>query len=155
MYIEDWEKLHINNKGQLSCTMFLANYGSLDLYDEDMEKIFIIDHEQLQYDKNAGWTLIGITEKTDGSLLDHKYFCIHDDLFDIIQSTHQDNNIMLKFISNEQSENEPQCEVTEIVMTRSKIRRGLLTRNQPIIIFIERGRKFQLAIGKNNLMTSG
>ena len=33
--------------------------------DEDVEKIFIIDHEQLQSDKNAGWTLIGIPEKPD------------------------------------------------------------------------------------------
>ena len=38
LYIEDWEKLIINNKSQLSCTMFFAKYGSLALYDEDMEK---------------------------------------------------------------------------------------------------------------------
>ena len=66
-----------------------------------MEKIFIIDHEQLQYDKNFGCNLIGIPEKPDGNFLDREYFCIRDYLFDIIQSTHQDNNIMLKFISNE------------------------------------------------------
>ena len=47
-------------------------------------------------------------------MLDHEYFCIHDDLFDRIQSTNQDNNSMLKFISNEPNENESQCEVTEI-----------------------------------------
>ena len=87
-YIEDWEKLNINNKNQLSCTMFFEKYGSLALYDEDLEKIFIIDHEQLQFDKNAGWILIGIPEKPDGTLSDHDYFCIHDDICDIIQSTH-------------------------------------------------------------------
>ena len=70
--------------------MFLAKYGSLDLYDEDTEKRFIIDHEQLQFDKADGWTLIGIPEKEDGSLSDHEYFCIHDDLFDRIKSTDQD-----------------------------------------------------------------
>ena len=32
----------------------------------------------------------GIPEKEDGSLSDHEYFCIHDDQFDIIQSTFQD-----------------------------------------------------------------
>ena len=65
-----------------------------------MGKIFIIDHEQLQCDKNAGCALIGIPEKPGGTLVDHEYFCIHYDLFDRIQSTHQNNNIMLKFISN-------------------------------------------------------
>ena len=54
------------------------------------EKIFNIDHEQLQFDKTDGWNLIGIPEKEDGSLSDHEYFCIHDDLFDIIESTDQD-----------------------------------------------------------------
>ena len=28
----------MKKKSQLSCTMFLAKYGSLDIYDEDMEK---------------------------------------------------------------------------------------------------------------------
>ena len=51
LYTEDWGKNNIKNKSQLSRTMFLAKYGSLDLYDEDLEKLFIIDHEQLQYDK--------------------------------------------------------------------------------------------------------
>ena len=44
----------------------------------------------------------------------HDYFCIHYDIFDIIQSTLQDNNIMLNFISNEPNENEYQCEVIAI-----------------------------------------
>ena len=78
--------------------MLLEEYGSLDMYDKDMEKIFIIDHEQLQFDKNAGWTLIGINNKPDGSLYVHETFCIHDDLFYRIQSTCQDKNIMLKII---------------------------------------------------------
>ena len=93
---------------------FFAKYDSMDLYDEDLENIFIIDHEQLKYDKNSGLTLIGITEKPDGTMVDHEYFCIHGDLFDIIKSTHQDNNIILKFISNESNENESQCGTTKI-----------------------------------------
>ena len=32
------------------------------MYDEDMEKIFIIDHKQIQFGKNYGWLLIIITE---------------------------------------------------------------------------------------------
>ena len=94
MCIEEWEKTHIKNKSQVSKTMFLAKYGSLDLYDEDLEKIFIIDHEKLQFDKTDGWTLIGIPEKEYGTLSDHEYFCIHDDLFDRIKSTHQDQNFL-------------------------------------------------------------
>ena len=47
MYIEEWEYKHIKNKIQVSKTMFLEKYGSLDLYDEDLEKRIIIEHEQL------------------------------------------------------------------------------------------------------------
>ena len=38
VYIEEWEKTNINNKSQVSKSIFLAKYDSLDLYDEDMEK---------------------------------------------------------------------------------------------------------------------
>ena len=37
-YIEKWEKMHIKNKSQVSKATFLARYGSLDLYDEDMKR---------------------------------------------------------------------------------------------------------------------
>ena len=74
--------------------MFLANYGSLALYADNMEKIFIIDHKQLKFDKKGGWDLFGIVNKSDGTLYDHETFFIHDDLFDRIESTHQDKNIM-------------------------------------------------------------
>ena len=86
-------------------TLFLGKYGSLALYYEYPGKRFIIDHEQLKFEKNDGEKLIGIPEKLDGSLSDHEYFFIHDDLFDRIKSPHQDNNILLKFISNEPNEN--------------------------------------------------
>ena len=45
---------------------------------------------------------------------DHEYFCIHDDIFDRIQSTHQDRNILCRFISNKPNEYESQSEATEI-----------------------------------------
>ena len=51
LYIEDWEKLNIKNKSQLSKAMFFAKYGSLDLNDEHLKKTFIIDHKTLQSDK--------------------------------------------------------------------------------------------------------
>ena len=31
--------------------MFISKYGSLDIYDEDGKKIFIIDNEELQFEK--------------------------------------------------------------------------------------------------------
>ena len=74
MYIEEWEKLHINSKSQIPKATFLAKYGSLALYDEYTKNILIIDHEQLQFDKTDGWTLIGIPEKEDGTFSDHEYF---------------------------------------------------------------------------------
>ena len=49
----------------------MYHVGILALYDEDLNKIFIIDHEQLQFDKNDGWTLIGIPEKPDGTFSNH------------------------------------------------------------------------------------
>ena len=84
MYIEEWRKNHIKNKSQVLKTIFLAKYGSLALYDEYLEKIFIMNHEQLQFDKTDGWALIRIPKKEDGTLYDHEYFCIHGDLFDRI-----------------------------------------------------------------------
>ena len=88
-----------------SAAMFLKKYVSLNIYDQDLKKIFIIDHKQLEFNKNSGWALIVIPEKDDGNLSDREYFCIRDDLFDRIQSTYQDRNIMWKFISNETNEN--------------------------------------------------
>ena len=55
-----------------------------------------------------------IPEKQDGNFSEYEYVCIHDDIFDIIQSTNQDRNIMWNFISNELNENEYQSEATEI-----------------------------------------
>ena len=112
MYIEEWEKTHIKNKSQVSKTMFPSKSRSLDLYDEDLEKRFIIDHEQLEFDKTDGWTLIGIPENEYGSLSDHDYFCIHDDLFDRTKSTHQDQIFLWKFSFNELNEDEYHSEVT-------------------------------------------
>ena len=60
MYVEDREKLNITNKSQLSQIIFLAKYGSLDLYDEYLEKLIIIYHEQLQFDKMMAGIYLGI-----------------------------------------------------------------------------------------------
>ena len=49
--------------------------------------------------KKYGWTLIGIPDKPNNLMFDKEYFCIHEDLFDRIQSTHQDKNISLDITS--------------------------------------------------------
>ena len=50
--------------------------------------------------------LFRICDEPDGYLSDHDTFCIHDDIFDRIQSTNQDKNITWKLISNESNKNE-------------------------------------------------
>ena len=49
--------------------------------------------------------LFRICDEPDGYLSDHDTFCIHDDIFDRIQSTNQDKNITWKLISNESNKN--------------------------------------------------
>ena len=63
-----------------------------------LRKIFIIDHEEIQFYKNYWWTLIEIPDEPNVSMSDHEYSGIYDDLFDRIQSTYQYNNIPLKII---------------------------------------------------------
>ena len=98
--------------------------------------------------------MIGIPEKPDRNMSDHEYFCTHDDLFDRIQSSRQDRNIMWKFISNEPDKINLRVKQQRYTTTISKIRRIVLPKNQPSILFRERGKK-QLTIGKNHFMTSG
>ena len=57
--------------------------------------------------------MIVIPEKEDGTLSDYEYFCTHDDMFDIIKSTDQDQNFLWKFSYNEITEDESQSEAIE------------------------------------------
>ena len=88
---------------QRYCTHFLANYGGLSLYDIDTEKRYSIDDKEIHFVKGDGYALIGNPDHPDGSSTDHKYFCIHDDLFDIIVETEQDYDITLNVIHRETS----------------------------------------------------
>ena len=84
----------------------------------------------------------------------HEYFCIHDDLFDRIQSTHQDRNILCRLISNEPNEDKSQIEATEIHDDNIQNKKRSPNKKQQIILFRERGKK-DLTIGTNNVMISG
>ena len=84
----------------------------------------------------------------------HKYFYIHDDIFDIIQSTHQDINMLWSFISNEPNEDESNSEATEIhnekIQNKKRTDNKYSTNNN-----LQRKRQKQLTIGIINLMNSG
>ena len=121
-------KLNIKKNIQVSKPMFLTKYGSLALYDDDLKKVFIIEHEILQFNKNDGWNLILILEKENGTFSDHEYFYITDDIFDWIQSTHQDRNILWEFMSNGQNENESQSEAREIHNDKIKNKKRTTTK---------------------------
>ena len=147
-------KLHINNKSQVSKAMFLAKYGSLALYNEDLKKRFIIDHERIKFDKTDGWTLIGIPEK-------NMELCLIMSIFAFMMIYFIEFNKLIKIeiscgglYQMNQMEMNLRVKQQRYTMTRSKIRRGLLTNIQPSIIFRERGKK-QLTIGRIYLMTSG
>ena len=133
-------KMYIENKIQVSKAIVLAKYGIMALYDEDTEKIFIIDQKQLQFDKTDGWTLIGIPEKEDRLFLIESIF-LHMMIYLIkfnqlikievsCESLYQMNPMKIKLKVKQHRYN----------MTRSKIRRAVLPNIQPRILFRERGR---------------
>ena len=83
---------------QISTAIFLAKYGGLALYDEYVEKIYTIDHEDIHFFNKKGWSLVGIPDEPDGSSTDHKFFSINKYLFDRVLATHQNNGISLNMI---------------------------------------------------------
>ena len=85
---------------------------------------------------------------------DHEYFCIRDDIFDIIELNDQDRNIMWRFISNEPSENESQSEATEIHNDKIQNKKRSTTKKSTKHNLQRKGQK-KLTIGTNHLMTSG
>ena len=93
----------MKNNDQISRTRFLAKYGGLSLYNIDMEKRYSIDDKEIHFLKGDGYALIGNPDYPDGSSTDHEYFCIHDDLFDIILEIDQDSDITLKVIHKDTS----------------------------------------------------
>ena len=53
--------------------------------------------------KGDRYALIGNPDHPDGTSTDHEYFCIHDDLFDIILEIDQNYDIILKVIYKDPS----------------------------------------------------
>ena len=61
-------------------------------------KRYSIDDEDINFIKVYVFALIGNTDHPYGTSTDHEYFCIHDDLFDIILETDHNSDIALKVI---------------------------------------------------------
>ena len=114
-------------------TRFLDKYGGLSLYDIDTEKRYSIDEKEMHFVKGEGYALIDNPDFPDGSSTDHDYFCIHEDLFDIILATDQDSDISLNLIHREtslpsinvkiSSQRSEKSSLTEIVTPRHHIQR--------------------------------
>ena len=102
-YIEYWVKLSMKKHDQRNRTCFLAKYGALSLYDIDFGEIYSIDDEDTHFVKGDRYALIGNPDHPSGTSTDNEYFCIHDDLFDIILETDQNSDIILKMIHKELS----------------------------------------------------
>ena len=81
----------------------MAKYGGLSLYYIDFGKRYSIDDEDTHFVKVDGYILIGNPDHPDGTLTDHEYFCIHDDLFNRILETDQNSDIILKVVQEEPS----------------------------------------------------
>ena len=111
----------------------MAKYGGLSLYDIDMEKRCSIDDKETYFVKGDRYSLIGNPDLPDGSSTDHEYFCIHEDLFDIILGTKQDSDITLNLINIEtslppinvkrSSQISEKCSMSEMITPRHQIQR--------------------------------
>ena len=93
-----WEEIQLNKTDQISCTQFLkymlVSLFMISIWRRDIQlatKIF-----SLKYIYK--YALIGYSYHTYVTSTDHEYFFIHDDLFDQILPTDQDNNIELNMI---------------------------------------------------------
>ena len=60
---------------------FLEKYDGLFLYDIYINKIYIIDDEDIQFVNKYGYSLIGNPDHPDGTSNSHEYFLIYDVFF--------------------------------------------------------------------------
>ena len=74
----------------------MGKYGGLDLYYEDLKKIYIIDHEDIRYLNEEGVYLIEIPDEPSTN---HEYFAIYEYLFYRILATYHNLGIILNTIS--------------------------------------------------------
>ena len=90
--------MNMKETDQISCTRFLEKYGGLSLNDIDLKSIYTLDHEDILFVNKHGYDLTGNTDETYGTSTYYKYFFIHDNLFDQVLATNQNDNISLNII---------------------------------------------------------
>ena len=83
-------KSYMKKNNQRSRTGFLAKYGGLSIYNIDFENTYTIDDKGIHFVKGDKYDLFGNPDDPYGTSNDHKYFFIHDDLFDRILETLQE-----------------------------------------------------------------
>ena len=88
-----------NNQRTLTC--FFSNFGGISLYDIYFGKTYLIEDEDINLVNGYGYAIIGNSDSPDGTSTDHEYFFIHNDLFDKIIETDQNEDIALKMIHKE------------------------------------------------------
>ena len=54
----------------------MVKYSGLDIYDEYMNKIYIVDHEGIHVINNEGWTLILIPDDPNATLTGNELYYI-------------------------------------------------------------------------------
>ena len=57
---------------------------------------------------------MGSTDEPNSLMYDNNYFCINEDIFDRIKSTHQEKNVLLKIISIEPNGKDSQYDAAYI-----------------------------------------
>ena len=102
-YTEYWGKSLVKEHDQIFCTSFLEKYCCLSINDIDVERRYSLGDEDIKFIKKYGQDLFDNPDNPDGTLTDHEYFLIHDDLFDIDLATDHNSDIVLNVINTDVS----------------------------------------------------
>ena len=95
-----------------------------------MEKRDSINDKDIHFVKGDEYALIGNPDHQDGYSNDHEYFCIHDNLFDIILETDQYYNITLKVIHKESSLSSINVKISNSIAEKNSMSEMVTPRHQ-------------------------
>ena len=91
-YIKDWENMILIKRTKI-LNYISGKCSGLALCGAGLKKVYIIYYKDILFVNKKLWTLLGITDEPDGNLKQNELYSIHEYLFNIIKSTHKDNNI--------------------------------------------------------------
>ena len=66
----------------------MEKYGSLSLYNKDLNKIYTIDNEDIQLLKKCGYALIVNPDETNHTSTEHEYFPIREYFYMFLAANH-------------------------------------------------------------------